>query len=41
VAHPAHRPQPHLGEMFPRASIAGLKLTASLWETGGKSKIDV
>ena len=28
-------------EMFPRASIAGLKLTASLWETGGKSKIDV
>jgi hypothetical protein len=28
-------------EMFPRASLAGLKLTASLWETGGKSKIDV
>ena len=28
-------------EMFPRASIAGLKLTASFWETGGKSKIDV
>jgi hypothetical protein len=28
-------------EMFPRASIAGLKLTASLWETGGKSKLDV
>jgi hypothetical protein len=28
-------------EMFPRASIAGLKLTTSLWETGGKSKIDV
>jgi len=28
-------------EMFPRASLAGLKLTASLWETGGRSKIDV
>jgi hypothetical protein len=28
-------------EMFPRASLAGLKLTASLWETGGKSKLDV
>lgn len=28
-------------ETFPRASITGLKLTASLWETGGRSKIEV
>ena len=28
-------------EVVPRASLPGLRLTASLWETGGKSKIDV
>jgi hypothetical protein len=28
-------------ELVPRSSLPGLKLTASLWETGGKSKIDV
>jgi hypothetical protein len=28
-------------EMFPRESIARLELTASLWETGGTSKLDV
>ncbi len=28
-------------QMFQRDSLAGLKLTASLWETGGKSSIDV
>jgi hypothetical protein len=28
-------------QMFQRASLTGLKLTASLWETGGKSKLDV
>ena len=27
-------------EIFPRASIRGIKLTASLWETAGRSELD-
>jgi len=28
-------------ERFPRASLPGLELTASYWETGGRSRIEV